>query len=75
VIAPPPLRLVGKDGSGGNEPKAEARDLDWSILMARAQDGDQAAYHRLLQEVTPYLRRSGGAPNLRQRILFCDHAG
>jgi len=24
--------------------------------MAHAQDGDRAAYHRLLQEITPYLR-------------------
>jgi len=52
----PPLRLVGKDAGAGREPDPEARDLDWSILMARAQDGDQAAYHRLLQQVTPYLR-------------------
>src|SRR6516164_3673825 len=33
-----------------------AHELEWSILMARAQYGDSAAYHRLLQEVTPYLR-------------------
>jgi RNA polymerase sigma-70 factor (ECF subfamily) len=32
-------------------------DVDWAILMARAQDGDRAAYHRLLEEVAPYLRR------------------
>lgn len=32
------------------------RERDWSILMARAQDGDGAAYRRLLQEITPYLR-------------------
>lgn len=53
----PPLRLVGKDPSaaaGGDRPTA--RDPDWAILMARAQDGDKAAYHRLLQEITPYLR-------------------
>lgn len=29
----------------------------WSRLMARAQDGDQGAYARLLEEITPYLRR------------------
>ena len=29
---------------------------DWSELMARAQDGDRAAYRRLLTEITPYLR-------------------
>src|SRR5215813_14840241 len=53
----PSLRLVGKDESGSPDQTASvARDIDWSILMARAQEGDQAAYHRLLQEITPYLR-------------------
>ena len=36
--------------------KSGIPDVDWTILMARAQDGDGAAYQRLLQEVTPYLR-------------------
>lgn len=31
-------------------------DVDWSILMARAQGGDGAAYVRLLEAVTPVLR-------------------
>lgn len=31
-------------------------DLDWSIMMARAQSGDREAYRRLLLSVTPYLR-------------------
>jgi RNA polymerase sigma-70 factor (ECF subfamily) len=53
----PSLRLVGKDESGGADQAASvARDIDWSILMVRAQEGDRAAYHRLLQEITPYLR-------------------
>ena len=53
----PSLRLVGKDQSdGAYEIAAVARDVDWSILMARAQEGDRAAYHRLLKEITPYLR-------------------
>lgn len=30
--------------------------LDWSRLMARAQDGDREAYRSLLQDMTPYLR-------------------
>jgi RNA polymerase sigma factor (sigma-70 family) len=51
---PPTLRLVRRDGRIGAEPAA--RDPDWAILMARAQDGDRGAYHRLLQEITPYLR-------------------
>jgi len=29
---------------------------DWSLLMARAQKGDAAAYRRLLGEIAPYLR-------------------
>lgn len=39
-----------------DEETAASRDLDWTILMARAQDGDTVAYLRLLQEITPYLR-------------------
>ena len=53
----PSLRLVGKDEGRGAHGRAPVnRDLDWSILMARAQEGDRTAYHRLLQEITPYLR-------------------
>ncbi|MEM5313254.1 sigma-70 family RNA polymerase sigma factor [Paraburkholderia sp. JHI869] len=29
---------------------------DWSVLMARAQQGDRDAYRRLLLSMTPYLR-------------------
>lgn len=51
----PTLKLVGKDAS--TDPgKPVVRDVDWSILMARAQDGDGVAYRRLLEEITPYLR-------------------
>jgi RNA polymerase sigma factor (sigma-70 family) len=50
----PILKLVA---SGERiEARPPNRDLDWAILMARAQDGDGAAYQRLLQEITPYLR-------------------
>lgn len=51
----PSLRLVGKDDAA-SEALSVSRDIDWSILMARAQQGDRAAYRRLLQEITPYLR-------------------
>jgi RNA polymerase sigma-70 factor (ECF subfamily) len=52
-----PLRLVGNDGSAAaGSAQPTARDPDWAILMARTQDGDRVAYHRLLQEITPYLR-------------------
>jgi RNA polymerase sigma-70 factor (ECF subfamily) len=33
-----------------------AGDDGWAALMARAQTGDRAAYHRLLTEITPYVR-------------------
>lgn len=36
--------------------RAKRHELDWTILMARAQDGDADAYLRLLQDITPYLR-------------------
>jgi RNA polymerase sigma-70 factor (ECF subfamily) len=44
--------------------KGQERD-DWSQLMARGQDGDQAAYRQLLKSITPYLRalaRRAGLP-------------
>ncbi|MGO4285849.1 sigma-70 family RNA polymerase sigma factor [Bosea sp. TAB14] len=55
------LTLVASDGAttgetARDEGAAASRDLDWTILMARAQDGDTVAYLRLLQEITPYLR-------------------
>jgi len=33
-----------------------ARDREWSALMAAAQNGDRAAYERLLREILPFLR-------------------
>ena len=48
----PILKLV----RGGPAPSPQVRELDWSILMARAQDGDANAYRRLLESITPYLR-------------------
>ena len=39
-------------GDGGS---AQQR-TDWSLLMARAQNGDATAYRRLLGEIAPYLR-------------------
>src|SRR6516164_6142755 len=60
-----PLTLVsshaGASDAGQREPAtgvvdARARALDWSILMAHAQAGEQDAYRRLLEEITPYVR-------------------
>lgn len=52
----PRLTLVGSEGAAQPERAGASRDLDWTILMARAQEGDTVAYLRLLQEITPYLR-------------------
>jgi RNA polymerase sigma-70 factor (ECF subfamily) len=35
---------------------ASADPAEWSALMARAQDGEAAAYRQLLLAITPYLR-------------------
>lgn len=47
-------------GGGAPVPSAAGRprvpDADWSVLMARSQDGDQLAYATLLKSVTPYVR-------------------
>jgi RNA polymerase sigma-70 factor (ECF subfamily) len=52
----PPLIVIGDDRQCGRGPTGPVRELDWSILMARAQGGDRAAYRRLLEEITPFLR-------------------
>lgn len=46
--------LASRDDANQTSPRI--RDVDWAILMARAQDGDSAAYRRLLEQTTPYLR-------------------
>ncbi len=59
-----------------------ARELDWSIYMARAQGGDREAYRRLLEDVTPYLRsiaarhfqNSGDIEDTVQEVLLTVHA-
>jgi RNA polymerase sigma-70 factor (ECF subfamily) len=33
-----------------------AAGTEWAALMAQAQAGDRVAYHRLLTEITPYVR-------------------
>lgn len=69
-----------RESAGGNE--AVARELDWSILMARAQGGDGEAYRRLLTDIVPYLhalaRRHHRDPNdvedTVQDVLLTVHA-
>jgi len=66
---------------GEREPSGTRADGTWSALMARAQDGDGAAYRRLLEEITPYLRSlavkhralSGETEDAVQDILLTLH--
>lgn len=81
------LRLVSDDAAPVplEQPCATppaARELDWSILMAHAQAGEQAAYRRLLDEITPYLRWLAAASHRDpldiedavQDVLLCLHS-
>lgn len=57
TIIPPegrPRLVIVKEPAGRDTP--ERREVDWSILMSRAQAGDGGSYRRLLEEITPYLR-------------------
>ena len=50
--------MPNEDGSGlGRRGDTAA----WSVLMARAQDGDSAAYRQLLYEISGYLRSLAAA--------------
>src|SRR6516165_8131212 len=49
-----PLTLVA--ASGADEARKASGGLDWSTLMARAQDGDRQAYRTLLEDLAPYVR-------------------
>jgi RNA polymerase sigma factor (sigma-70 family) len=55
-----PTLSVVKESAASSKTRDSAgrgdRTLDWSICMARAQEGDREAYRRLLEEITPYLR-------------------
>lgn len=91
-IRPPPLKLVAGGECCGetldnepvdaDQPQSVVPDIDWTILMARGQNGDGAAYLRLLQEVTPYLRAlakrqhrdAGDIEDAVQDVLLTVHA-
>lgn len=62
-------------------PDGRSDDERWAQLMLQAQDGDRAAYHTLLQELTPYLRaiarrylgRCEDAEDALQDVLMIVH--
>lgn len=64
--SPLPADRLGSESRA--DARTEGRELDWSILMARAQNGERSAYRRLLEEVTPYLR----ALAVRRRVGHAD---
>ncbi len=55
---------------------------DWSVLMAKAQDGDRDAYRLLLKQIEPYVRslaarcfnRAADAEDVVQDVLLTVHA-
>lgn len=48
--------MGSRDRDGPRGDQSASHDLDWSTLMAGAQEGNREAYRRLLEDVTPYLR-------------------
>ena len=76
---PPRLALVEPDSAERAQP---IHELDWSIAMARAQEGDRDAYRRLLEGIAPFLRflarrRLGGGSEVEdtvQDILLTVHS-
>ena len=73
--------MAERSEAGSNATRPDG-STDWSVLMARAQDGDRLAYRRLLEEIMPYLRslvarrcaRAGEAEDVVQDILLTLHA-
>jgi len=74
--------VAEKRSGAGETATREVHDVDWTLLMARAQDGDKDAYRRLLEGVTPYLRslaarrfqNRGDIEDAVQEILLTVHA-
>lgn len=52
----PALTVIDASAANGAIAELSAHELDWSIYMARAQDGDQDAYRRLLESISTYVR-------------------
>lgn len=56
VSGPETTEAASENADVRGEPAAIKRGLDWSMLMARAQNGERETYRRLLEDITPYLR-------------------
>jgi RNA polymerase sigma-70 factor (ECF subfamily) len=52
--------VVASSQAAPGEVRRPEGGLDWSRLMACAQDGDRDAYRMLLNDMTPYLRSIAG---------------
>jgi RNA polymerase sigma-70 factor (ECF subfamily) len=84
----PQLTVVAGGSRTPDTHEAEAgvasatREIDWSILMARAQGGNTQAYRRLLEEISPYIRSiamrwcrdASDAEDAVQDVLLTVHA-
>ncbi len=78
----PALSLVNGAAAASTAAEPSDRALDWSIYMARAQNGDREAYRRLLEQITPYLRgfvtrrirNRGDVEDTVQDVLLTVHA-
>ena len=76
----PRLTLVVSAEPGNT--RAASGQSYWSMLMARAQDGDRDAYRSLLREIEPYVRsiaircfnRPADAEDVVQEVLLTVHA-
>lgn len=57
VVPPERASAEPAPAAPGRSAVQDATAERWAGLMLRAQDGDSAAYHTLLREIVPYLRR------------------
>lgn len=75
-------RLTLVTSTAPDDGPASRVQLDWSALMANAQDGDRDAYRLLLGQIEPYVRsiavrcfsRPADAEDVVQDVLLTVHA-